>query len=1052
MRSSRLTLLLASASVIAALAPLCALAQGESQSDAADAAVAEFPFSAPRAGRRASYPVEQILRALEKSRGLSFIFDSRVLAGKFIRSLGPSAAPETALADALAETNLQLHEVAPKTFAITEQEKPKAPAPQIELAAPEELPVDTILVTGAYSTIGAPAGAKHILSVDLDDLIFRGSPNTADAIFDLPQAIATISPANTTLYATAAGLSFADLRGLGEQQTLVLVNGRRRTITAGGNGNIRGVDLNTIAAPLLERIEIFTASGSARFGASAAAGTANFVTRSNMQGIEAGAQFDISERGDAKTWSAHAIGGVDLGENLNITAGFNYVRNEGLLQVERRALTIPYAYALNGVRSNSPDAEFLPGFGGSSLTPQGSFQGVILNDGTFHRFPQSLIPDGSGAIAPFIGAPDQTYDFALTQSLIPPDERMIGMLSINHDASDLLRFHLDVNGAVTRNTGQLAPLPTGRTQGPDSLSGEAARIPLSNPSLPQSIIDYVNSVYGGAASEIVYDHRYTELGPRIADIRRRSLDIAAGAEFGDEDSLRFSATYRYGVNDVSSTDHNRIDVAKTKIALDPVACAVAAGCAPVDYFTGPEVSDAALDFISIPEIERKLVFDEHEVALAASSLIDFGDAHSLAFSAGAEFRRTAFTDDDGIPAGVLPAGVLTGGNSDGALTTTDLFTGIEADLFKENDFPGGVSVALAWRLTESSAFQTASNFEASIDWRPTPGLSLYARRHIGARPPDVIELYYRDAPRYLSFSDPCSGPPGSKSATRLANCSSAGVFGVPSGFMQTAPLASTAIIGNSTLGNEKNRSTVLGISLAPSAMFDDFPGRLEFNAAWIDIEIEDRIEGSETQLLECYESVGFSSPACWIDRGKSEPAIIRDATTRQIIRYDQALQNNGSIEWRGLDLEMRYSIEPENEFLADRVWVNLLHTYTDRVVTRNEVFGADRLDGLLRYPHHRTLATLGADFGDLSLVAYANRRGKALTARVDRAEARVPAATYIDLTGQYRIGEDSFIQLAVRNLTDRQPDITAFNEVGNFAPEFYDPIGRRFSISVRGRF
>lgn len=1050
--TGRKTLQMRAFALLAALAATQVCAQETEETQVA----ADVRFPRDRGGGRELLPVELVLEALRQSKGYSFVFDSRLLFGKKIPVIEPSTTSDDELSEILKAVQLRLHKVSPKSYAITSDAAALEvaavhAAPELDAAPP---PVDVILVVGSTASLPTTAGAKRLFVIDANDLSFLGDTSPAEAIYDLPQSLASFTPSNTALFGPAAGLSFADLRGLNPRRTLVLMNGRRRTLTSGGNGEIGGADLSVFAEPFLERIEVQNAPAGARLGGGAVAGTINFVTKSGFDGLQAGGRFGISERGDSETAELHVIAGRTIENAGNLTVGVVAGRSEGLTGADRSFSESVYGFAQGGRRSSSPDAEFLPGFGQSGLTERGLFAGVILADGSFARFPggASLVPDAAGGVAPFVGTPDQLYNLRNSQSITLPSDRLLGMASFEASPEDGVRYFVEVNAGVISQEVSLLPLPASRARGVDPVTGDAAVIPLDNPFLPQSIRDIAQSAYGADVESIVFEHRYAELGPRLSDIDRRHYDIAAGLELEGDRGRTLALSYRYGRNLSVTRDNARIDAGRLRTALDATLCAAAPGCAPVDFFTATEIAPDALGFIVIPELERKLTISEHEIVVAGALDLDFGDEKEGRFAAGVELRRASFKDRDQTPAGAAPIGYFEGENIDADIETLDAYAQVDADLLRDDVVPGDVDGGLALRLTESPQHEAVFNFEASIDWRPIPGVSLFTRQQVGDRAPDVIELF-SFGPRFeQTFFDPCSFNAAGHSQTVRDNCASDGPLGVRPGFVQTEPLASATQYGNPDLRPEQVRSAVYGVSLTPADWPLTVPGRLEVAATWYDFRIDDAVSAFEAPIATCYSSPNFSSPACGLNPRTGQPLITRDPVTRQIEVFDTVLRNDAAFEWRGLDLELRYAGEPSFLPFADRIWVSALHTYTDRVISDTGTGEKLRLEGLIDYPRHRTLATIGVETGDWTFVAYANRRGRALTIRTDRPEARIPSSFYLDFTARLNLSGQTYVQAGVQNITDLEPAITAYNDTGNFAAEFYDPIGRRYFASFRHHF
>ncbi len=1041
--------------IAAMTAPAAVGDRAHAGSGKAYAALEASASLAPSDEKGAAVPVEQVLESLRVKRGYSFIFDSRRIEGKKLALGDAEYVSPMSLARALRAVGLDLQEVTPKTFAITE-----APAPEPAIATATErydeleTPIDTILVLGSAPFANAVAGSKRIFDITADDLAYLSVTSPAEAIHQLPQALASFTPSNTALYGATAGINLADLRGLAPKRTMVLVNGRRRTLTTGGNDEIGGVDLNSIAEPFLERIEVQGLPGGARYGGGAVAGTINFVTKSGLVGLEAGTHLGISERGDSEEISIHAVGGTDVEGLGNFTFGVNVTRNEGLIGADREFSATPYGFGLNGIKTSYSTGIFQPGYGGTVITDRGLIGGVVLTDGSVANFStnESYVPNSDGSLSPFSAQLDQLYNWSAWQSVVLPNDRVLGLASFVGNLTSDWRVFAEVSAGLSATDGLLAPLPATSGRGADPLTGDAAVIPLSNPFLPQSLRDLVSANFGAAATGIIYDHRYVELGPRRGQIDRRYIDIAAGVETGDRSTGAFAITYRYSHNRVANRDEDRIDLNRLQTALDPALCAAAAGCSLVDFFGAPEISDAALDFITIPEILRVTSTEEHEIAATASTALEFSEEIEGVASAGIELRRTSLTDREFAPIGSAPIGYLGATENDGAVSTLDAYAEIQTALFRSAAFPGEVDGSLALRVTKSDQFDSAFNFEAGLDWRPVKGVSLFTRQHIGERAPDVLELFSIGSTMEMAFSDPCGLDPARQTAIVQANCASAGPLGVPAGFAQTAPLATSTFYGNPDVDSERVRTGAYGVTISPTDLLPRIPGKLQLSATWLDYEISDSIGGYADVLGACYSSESFSSPACAVNARTGSPSIVRDPVTRQIASYDSTLHNIGALKWRGLDLEFRYAVQPEAIPSLDSIWVSALHTYTDKVESTDGLGETMRLDGLIDFPRHRTLVSAGIDAGRWSLVGYANRRGRALTQQLDIPEARVPAALYLDTTLRFDVTDQAYVQASVKNITDKEPAITAFNDIGNFAPEYYDPVGRRYSLSLRLTF
>src|SRR4051812_42990156 len=176
------------------------------------------------------------------------------------------------------------------------------PAPSIPEAAP--IPSDSdaaIVITGSRIRRPNLESTVPVTSIQGEEFFQTGNVSVGDTLNQLPSLHATFSQSNSTRFLGSAGLNLLDLRGLGTQRTLVLVNGRR---DVGGDvlGTASSVDINTIPIDLIDRVDVVTGGDSAVYGSDAIAGVVNFVLRQDYEGIQLRGQGGISTYGDMSSY------------------------------------------------------------------------------------------------------------------------------------------------------------------------------------------------------------------------------------------------------------------------------------------------------------------------------------------------------------------------------------------------------------------------------------------------------------------------------------------------------------------------------------------------------------------------------------------------------------------------------------------------------------------------------------------------------------------------------------------------------------------------------
>lgn len=178
-----------------------------------------------------------------------------------------------------------------------------------------------------------------IVSVTADE-IADGDTNVGDALNDLPSLRSTFSQSNSVRFIGTTGVNLLDLRGLGIARTLVLVNGRRHITALPGDFL---VDINTIPADLIERIDVITGGSSAVYGSDAVAGVVNFVLRRDYDGIRLRGQAGVSQQGDRGLQFVSLTAGRNFADDRgNIAINLEYANAEALYFGDRPELTGAY--------------------------------------------------------------------------------------------------------------------------------------------------------------------------------------------------------------------------------------------------------------------------------------------------------------------------------------------------------------------------------------------------------------------------------------------------------------------------------------------------------------------------------------------------------------------------------------------------------------------------------------------------------------------------------------------------------------------------------------
>ena len=220
---------------------------------------------------------------------------------------------------------------------------------------------EAIVVTGSRLIRPELDAPSPVTTVDSETFDLTGTVTVETLLNELPQLI----PGNTRTSNNQGGEDFStlDLRGLGPNRTLILVDGER--VPASSTTGV--VDIGTIPAGLIERVDVVTGGASAVYGSDAMAGVVNFILKDNYEGMEVTGQYGISDHGDGSTFNIQGLLGGNFGDDRgNLTFFTSYFTRDAVGQgdrdINRNASVVYFDY--------DADLYFVP----DHLTPPGPNQ------------------------------------------------------------------------------------------------------------------------------------------------------------------------------------------------------------------------------------------------------------------------------------------------------------------------------------------------------------------------------------------------------------------------------------------------------------------------------------------------------------------------------------------------------------------------------------------------------------------------------------------------------------------------------------------------------
>src|SRR5690606_13221826 len=215
---------------------------------------------------------------------------------------------------------------------VAAQEQGESEAPEA-IEATEVTEGEPIVVTGSRIARSGFTAPTPVTMVGDEQIARQGASNIAQVLNEIPAFRPQSTPATTAIFVSNLGASTADLRGLGGNRTLVLIDGRRvvaSTVAGGSFTPANTVDLNLIPASLLERVEVVTGGASAAYGSDAVAGVTNLIVNRNLEGLRTTLQFGITDEGDNEEYLVSAAYGTRFADGRGrFLVGAEYVNSFG---------------------------------------------------------------------------------------------------------------------------------------------------------------------------------------------------------------------------------------------------------------------------------------------------------------------------------------------------------------------------------------------------------------------------------------------------------------------------------------------------------------------------------------------------------------------------------------------------------------------------------------------------------------------------------------------------------------------------------------------------
>jgi len=970
--------------------------------------------------------------------------------------------------------------------------------------------VRTIYVTGTRIQTPNRTSASPVESIRNEDFVLTGVPNVEQTLNQLPQLVPSFTSTSNN---PGTGAATLDLRGMGSVRTLILVNGRRWI--ANDAGQIPEIDVNTIPAALVERVDIVTGGASAVYGSDAVTGVINFILKSRLEGLHLEARSNITEKGDGASRSADLTFGTPfLGGLGNLLVSGGWLDQDPVFQADR--LFSQSTFGDGCIIAGSNDRFGVGQATGSfSCTGANEEWGLVrlgsptIPQGRIFGFPPAfLFPTGIGGglqrisqvrfapggdLVPYNFATD-SYNYAPSNYLQVPLDRLSGNILASLEISPAFEPYTELSIVRTISRQQLAPAPAMIGTGADSVF--PAQINLDNPFLTEEarrILEItlgvdsagrrgfvgspatgftINPAFTGDADGLVgpvrLSSRLSGLGPRQAENERMARRGLIGLRGELSEAWSYDGYYSHSYVEHDTRFANSASARRLQQAIlvradssGAVSCTDPSnGCVPINIFGQQDISAEAAEFLRIHPLERTEVKEQIAEAVVKGDLASL-PAGPLKAVLGTSWRRTSYTfvPDDSFEEGDT-LGFLKSIGAAGSTSVFELFGEALVPIAEGRRFAHEMNAELGLRYSDYDSVGGVWTWKALGNWSPLPEVRFRAGLQKAVRAPNARELYEESLTDFGFVLDPCAPIDGfTQTPEVIAACARNGAADLPEDFYFT--LVTTG--GSENLEAETARTLTIGAVVQPLP-------RLSATVDYYDIRIRDAIGvfggGSSYVVAGCIYGGGDpSDPLCQaFDRGPDGfVSAVRTPTA-----------NLSRLRTRGIDFQLGYGFR----FLRGNFQANLSGT---RLLKTEVQFNAgveplqcagffgfpcgNTIQGVAtprwkffnRFNWNRGAVALSLRHRYFSATKDARIAGRAVFGEPPPTNIPVVAATmgsrhYFDLSTSFRVSERFNLTLGANNLTDAKPSLVGSQQVqANTDPSLYDVLGRRFFVTLAAR-
>ena len=969
--------------------------------------------------------------------------------------------------------------------------------PTLVSAQDESADLEEVVVTGTRLTKSNVTSSVPLVQIGAEEINSRGVARVEDMVNILPNVFV----AQTAEVANGAtGTSTLNLRGLGSNRTLVLIDGKRLPF---GSPFSSSANVDMVPARMVERVDVITAGASAVYGSDAVAGVVNFITKKDFEGFEFDYQYSTNYNKNDNGYMQNLLGEAEFFDPGATTAG-----EAGLMSLlmgvnsedGRGNISLFGTYEdMQSMIGKDRDTGACTLFGSSAPFCGGSSNFRRFNGTIGNGVAGTVFQELDGTIVPIdFSRSDVFYNYGAVNHYQRPVERWNLGASGHYEITDDVEAYFDTTYMNNKTEAQIAesasfnrpfstncdnPLLAGGA-GPN---GDGIRLGDITGTFDDngdfiSCLDWMAAGNESVDVQFINSHRNVEGGPRVSTYENSSWRAIFGFRGDINENFAFDIFGQYAATEGTRISQNDLNFNRVQQALfvtgtfdNPVCRDTSGGCEPWNIFTrnadgSTAVTDEAAAFIAgvgivTGETEQTVFGGTIEGDLTSMGIKSPMADSGLTGLVGFEYREDSLSrladDISKISGGRGLTG--TGGATlpiAGEIEVEELFMEVSLPLVTGAPMAQELGLTAGYRYSDyttngngvSNSFD-ADTYFAGISWAPNDEVRFRFNQSVAIRAPNVFDLYVGINTGLVELApvngdgDPCSGP--TPSASQQA-CANTGLSASQYGTVDPSAAGQFNLItgGNPNLVAEEGETTTFGVVITPSMIEN-----LSIAIDYFDIEVTDAIGSvpAQTSLDRCL-TTGDPAFCGNIQRDTAGTLhLLNEAPDGGLAGISQQNVNVSTFATEGVDLNVTYSYDLNDmgTLNFDYAATFLDSTYAIAIPGDDKVECAGAYAGPCGLPapeyNHRFLATWVTPY-DVVVSATWRHIGETDLYGLDDPqgylEDSMEERNYLDVAATYDYSENVQIRVGANNILGDDAPVTTSAGTGtgnnNTYPGLFD--------------